>query len=181
MTTTYDTDSTESVSTAYYDTDPNTHTVAAAWASSPLGEPDGEVRYGFAATGAGEPDVAVHEPTPLATRAMLVAALVSGIVGGATLGAVLFGYADPAQPTVVVPGSGAAQTVPSNAVVATPSSPPAPPKPDAVPAPAPKTVVSAPKSAQAAAPAPKPAADPGTPPVSPRPQYGRSRAPSRPR
>ena len=76
-----------------------------------MGEPDGEVRYGFAATGAGEPDVAVDEPKPLATRAMLVAALVSGIVGGAPLGAGLFGYADPGQPTVVVPPSPKADQV----------------------------------------------------------------------
>ena len=37
------------------DTDPNTQTIAAAWASSPLGQPEGEVPSGFATAGPTEP------------------------------------------------------------------------------------------------------------------------------
>ncbi len=173
MTTTYDTEldsdtvaapavsePTESLYACY--DDPDTYTISAAWASSPLGEPDDEISDGFEAI------EAVDEPKPHANRAALAAALAAGIIGGATLGAVLFGYADPGQPSFVVPW-GAVKTSPSQEI-ATPSSPPAPPKPagttDPAPkpaeqAPAPKPIVSEPKTNQEAVPAP---VDPGTPP-----------------
>ena len=106
---------------ACYD-DPDAYTISAAWASSPLGEPDDDINDSF------ETIEAVDEPKPATNRAALAAALAAGIIGGATLGAVLFGYADPAQPTFVVPW-GAVKTSPSQAEVAPSSSPPAPPKP----------------------------------------------------
>ena len=138
------------------DTDPDTHTIADAWASSPLGQPEGEVRYGFATTGGGDAVVGVDQPQPLATRAPRTAALAFGLVAGAALGVVSFGYTEPVQTTVVVPGSGVVQNAPSHAVVATPSGPPAPSTPAAVP-------VSAAVPAPAAAPAPRAPADPGPP------------------
>ena len=149
---------------ACYD-DPDAYTISAAWASSPLGEPDDDISDSF------ETIEAVDEPKPATNRAALAAALAAGIIGGATLGAVLFGYADPAQPTFVVPW-GAVKTSPSQAEVAPSSSPPAPPKPavTAAPAqktleqaPAPKPIVSEPKTNQEVGPGP---VDPGTPPVS---------------
>ena len=175
MTTTYDTElnsdtvaapavsePTESLYACY--DDPDTYTISAAWASSPLGEPDDEISDSFEAI------EAVDEPKPPTSRAALAAALAAGIIGGATLGAVLFGYADPGRPTFVVPW-GAVKTSPSQEI-ATPSSPPAPAKPAGTTGPAPKPVeqapvpkpiVSEPKTNQEVVPAP---VDPGTPPVS---------------
>ena len=175
MTTTYDTElnsdtvaapavsaPTESLYACY--ADPDTYTISAAWASSPFGEPDDEISDSFEAI------EAVDEPKPPTSRAALAAALAAGVIGGATLGAMLFGYADPGQPTVVVPWA-AVKTSPSQEI-ATPSSPPAPPKPagtaDPAPkpaerAPAPKPIGSEPKTNQEVVPAP---VDPGTPPVS---------------
>jgi hypothetical protein len=172
MTTTYDTElnadtvaapavsePTESLYACYDDAD--TYTISAAWASSPLGEPDDQINDRFDA---------VDEPKSPTSRAALAAALAAGIIGGATLGAVLFGYADPGRPTFVVPW-GAVKTSPSQEI-ATPSSPPAPAKPAAiagrVPKPAeqasvPKPIVSEPKTNPEVVPAP---VDPGTPPVS---------------
>ena len=153
MTTTYDTElnrdtvaapavsePTESHYTCY--DDPDTYTISAAWASSPLGEPDDNINDSFEAI------EAVDEPKSPTSRAALAAALAAGIIGGATLGAVLFGYADPGQPSFVVPW-GAVKTSPSQEI-ATPSSPPASPKP----------AVSEQKTNQDVVPAP------GTPPVS---------------
>jgi hypothetical protein len=164
MTTTYDTElnadtvaapavsePTESLYACY--DDPDTYTISAAWASSPLGEPDDEISDGL------ETIEAVDEPKPPTNRAALAAALAAGIIGGATLGAVLFGYTEPGQPTFVVPW-GAVKTSPSQEI-ATPSSAPAPPKP-AAQAPAPKPIVSEPKTNQEVVPAP---VDPGIPPV----------------
>ena len=132
MTTTYDTElnsdtvaapavsePTESLYACY--DDPDNYTISAAWASSPLGEPDDKINDSFEAI------EAVDEPKSPTSRAALAAALAAGIIGGATLGAVLFGYADPGQPSIVVPWA-AVKTSPSQEI-ATPSSPPAPPKP----------------------------------------------------
>ena len=104
MTTTYDVEQTESAP-VFHDTDPtevvsaydDPQTVIAAWSSSALGELDGELTDGFTET---------RERQPAAARAKLFAAVAAGIIGGATLGAVLFGYRDIAPPTVVVPGFG---------------------------------------------------------------------------
>ena len=135
MTTTYeqtesapvlhDTDPTEVVSA--YD-DPQT--VIAAWSSSALGELDGELTDGV---------IGAREREPAAARAKLFAALAAGIIGGATLGAVLFGYRDVAPPTVVVPGFGVStEQLPGEET--TPSTTHAPQKPAAAQAPAPKPV-----------------------------------------
>ena len=104
MTTTYDVEQTESAP-VFHDADPtevvsaydDPQTVIAAWSSSALGELDGELTDGFTET---------RERQPAAARAKLFAAVAAGIIGGATLGAVLFGYRDIAPPTVVVPGFG---------------------------------------------------------------------------
>lgn len=132
MTTTYDTElnsdtvaapavsePTESLYACY--DDPDTYTISAAWASSPLGEPDDEISDRF------ETIEAVGEPKPPTNRAALAAALAASIIGGATLGAVLFGYADSSQPTLVVPW-GAVKTSLSQAVLTPPSSPQGQPK-----------------------------------------------------
>jgi hypothetical protein len=89
--------------TTTYDTDPNTQTIAAAWASISLGQPDREVRYGFATTG---PDAAVTYPDepPTAKRVMVAAGLACDVAAGALLSVMLFTYTDSAQPTVVAPG-----------------------------------------------------------------------------
>jgi hypothetical protein len=89
--------------TTTYDTDPNTHTIAAAWASSSLGQPDREVRYGFATTGSTD-SVTASEEEPTARRVMVAAGLACGIAAGALLGVMLFAYTDSSQPTVVAPG-----------------------------------------------------------------------------
>jgi hypothetical protein len=89
--------------TTTYDTDPNTHTIAAAWASSSLGQPDREVRYGFATTGSTD-SVTASEEEPTARRVMVAAGLACGIAAGALLGVMLFTYTDLSQPTVVAPG-----------------------------------------------------------------------------
>ncbi len=90
-------DPTESVAT--YEIDPDTFTIAEAWSSSPLEVPD-ENRY----------DVAQEETTDErkrdTERAKLFAVLAAGIIGGATVGAVLFGSIEPAKPTFIVPNSG---------------------------------------------------------------------------
>ena len=104
MTTTYDVEQTESAP-VFHDTDPtevvsaydDPQTVIAAWSSSALGELDGELTDGI---------TEAREREPAAARAKLFAAVAAGIIGGATLGAVLFGYRDVAPPTVVVPGFG---------------------------------------------------------------------------
>jgi hypothetical protein len=100
MTTTYDAEPTcDTIAAAYYD-DPDTYTIAEAWMSSPLGELDGDIRQEF-----GWANTSDERDNP-GSRAKLFAALATGIIGGATLGAVLFGYRDVAPPTVVVPGFG---------------------------------------------------------------------------
>jgi hypothetical protein len=157
-------DPTESV--AIYETDPSTYTIAEAWMSSALGEPDEDIRYDFAAAQSDD------RQGSTAGRAKLFAVLASGIIGGATLGAVLFGSIEPANPTFIVPNSGVS-TSPLPASSTPPSTPPsAPPKPAAV-APAPKPAVAqeqAPKpvapTPDAVPPAPNSAVDPGIPPVS---------------
>lgn len=101
--------------TTTYDTDPNTQTIAVAWASSPLGQPEREVRYGFATTGPTEP-VTASEEQPTAERVMIAAGLACGIAAAALAGVMFFAYTDSAQPAVVVPGS-----APQHAVVVGPS------------------------------------------------------------
>src|SRR5689334_2295415 len=92
--------------TTAYDTDPNAHTVAAAWASSPLGQPDHEVDDG----------VTQDAPRSNAKHAVLAFALAGGIGVGAAL-ALTFVDLTPADDVVVVPGS----TAPQPAVVVAPS------------------------------------------------------------
>jgi len=117
--------------TTTHDTDPNTATIAAAWASSELGQPEREVRYGFPPADPPEFD---EQKAPV-RRAIVAAALASGVIGGATLGVTLFDFGDSSLPTVVTP-------TPDRAVVVGPS----------MPAPAPTQVL--PQQAPTVAPAP---------------------------
>lgn len=159
MTTTYDSEfSTETIAAPQYD-DPDTYTIAEAWASSPLDEIDDD--YDPAADTADDRD-------PAGSRAKLFAALAAGIIGGATLGAVLFGDRAVAPPTVVVPGFGVSTTdmptaasMPSNT-----ASQPALLKPAALPAQAQKPVAPASETAPTVDGLPNADVDPGIPPVS---------------
>jgi hypothetical protein len=101
--------------TTTYDTDPNIQTIAVAWASSPLGQPEREVRYGFATTSPTEPVIA-FKVQPTAERVMIAAGLASGIAAAALVGVMFFADTNSAQPMVVVPGS-----APQHAVVVGPS------------------------------------------------------------
>lgn len=146
--------------TTNFDTDPNTQTVAAAWASSPLGQPEREVRFGFAPTGPTEA-VADDEPRPDRKKAILAAALGAGVIAGSGIGVMLFDYTDSAQPTVVVPRS-------ESRLPSPPVAPPTPARPAIDNAPAPNSVV----PQQRTGPAPvapssgQGPADVGTPPAS---------------
>lgn len=132
MTTIYDADTTSDTVAApvYYD-DPDTYTIAEAWMSSPLGELDGDRGYA-------EADTTDDRDRRDGSRGKLFAAVAAGVIGGATLGAVLFGYRPVAPPTVVVPGFGVStEQLPS--VSPSPSnSPQSTQKPAAAIAPAPK-------------------------------------------
>jgi hypothetical protein len=107
--------------TTTYDTDPNTQTIAAAWASSELGQPDHEV--GFDTTGPTEL-ATTSEEEPTARRVMVATGLACGIAAGALLGVMLFANTGSPQPTVVAPGP-----TPEHAVVVGPSTAAPPPKP----------------------------------------------------
>jgi hypothetical protein len=160
MATTYETEfGTETVAAAQYD-DPDTYTIAEAWASSPLDDVGG--MHGVAAA---------EDRDPAASRAKLFAALTAGIIGGATLGAVLFGYRAVPPPTVVVPGFGVS-THQLPAAPTTPNPQAAKPAPTQIPAPKPVQQTAAPtpvavesKTNEDVAAAPDTAADPGVPPV----------------
>ncbi len=165
MTTTYDTEfNTETIASPQYD-QPDTYTVAEAWASSLLGEMGDDYDAVVADT--------ADDRNPAGSRAKLFAALASGIIGGATLGAVLFGYKAVNPPTVVVPGFGVStEQLPAAPSMA--SSPQASQKPAAVQVPASKPVEQAAvpnpiapesKTNEEVAAAPDATADPGTPPV----------------
>jgi len=91
--------------TTNFDTDPNTQTIAAAWASSPLGDPVSGPTDLWETTGPTEAVAPTDHPQPGAKRAILAAALASGVIGGAAFGVMLFDYTDSAQPTIVVPRS----------------------------------------------------------------------------
>lgn len=137
--------------TTTYDTDPNTQTVAAAWVSSPLSQPERGVRHGLAPDTTGP--VPTFEEPPIAKRVMLAAGLTCGIAAGALVGVMFFADSDSSQPTVVAPGPAL-----QHAFLVTPSSPAASPKPVE---PLPKPVVSAQHSAPAVvSPAPQTPAAP---------------------
>ncbi|WP_142392619.1 hypothetical protein [Mycobacterium sp. 3519A] len=146
-------------------TDPNTATIAAAWASSELGQPEREVRYGFPPA---DPHI-VQERRPQPKRAILAAALVAGVIGGAVLGVTLFDFGDSSQPPIVTPAH-------ERAVVVGPSIPA--PAPAPVPQQAPVIVAPAPARAPAAVATPPaqdtavvetPAPVPDYPPLPPKP------------
>jgi hypothetical protein len=177
MTTTYETSPTDNTiaglwvtdpteAVPVYDTDSSTHTIAEAWSSSPL---DAFGEDGYDAPQDETPDERRRD----SERAKLFAVLAAGIIGGATVGAVLFGSIEPAMPTFIVPDSGVSTSPMPSSSSATPSSAasaaPTAPKPAAIApvqkpagqAPAPKP--DAPKP-EPAPPAPAAEADPGTPP-----------------
>lgn len=103
--------------TTTYDPDPDTRTVAAAWASSELGQPEREVRYGFTTADPAESD----KQKPPAKRAILAAALASGVIGGAVLGVTLFDFGDSSQPAVVTPAPDRAVVVGSSTAAPAPT------------------------------------------------------------
>jgi hypothetical protein len=135
------------------DTDPNTQTIAAAWASSPLGQPDGEVRSGFATAGPTEP-VTARADERSAKRVMVATGLACGIGAGALLGVMLFTSSDSSQPAVVVPAP-----APQHAVVVSSSTAgPAPKHVVAEQSTAPTAVAPAPRSGPSVAASPTPPA-----------------------
>jgi hypothetical protein len=139
--------------TTTYDADPNTQTIAAAWASSPLGQPERELRYGFATAEPAELD----EPKSPAKRAILAAALAAGVIGGAVLGVTLFDFGDSSQPMVIEKGA-----VPGHAVVVGPNG--------TAPAPSTQVVPEQKAAPSVIAPAPQRGPSPvdlATPPVAP--------------
>jgi hypothetical protein len=121
------------------ETDPNTQTIASAWASSPLGDPVSGPTELWETDGPTEAVAPPDDQPPVAKRAILSAALASGVIGGAALGVMLFDYTDSAQPTVVVPRSesrlpGPPPALPTETRLA-PSSNPVVPQPRTAPAP----------------------------------------------
>lgn len=100
--------------TTHYDTDPNTQTFAAAWASSELGQPENEVRWGFADDG--EPPLAddtalasAYDTEPTADQrgttskhAVVAAAVGLAVSAAAAVGLMFFSFGP--EPTVAVPG-----------------------------------------------------------------------------
>jgi hypothetical protein len=117
--------------TTTYDTEPNTQTIAVAWASSPLGQPEREVRYGFATTSPTEP-VTAFEVQPTAERVMIAAGLACASAAAALVGVMFFVDTDSAQPTVVVPGSGAGLSTPETSGASSSSRLPGAPSPNPV-------------------------------------------------
>lgn len=88
--------------TTSYDTDPHAPTIAAAWASSPLGQPDTEVGHGFEATVPSAPIADLDEPAT-AKRALVAAGVAFAVAAGALTGVMLFYTGDSSQPTLTVP------------------------------------------------------------------------------
>jgi hypothetical protein len=88
--------------TTSYDTDPHAPTIAAAWASSSLGQPDTEVRHGFDATDIDAAVTDFGEP-PTAKRVMVAAGIACAVAAGALTGVMLFYAGDSARPAVTVP------------------------------------------------------------------------------
>ena len=88
--------------TTSYDTDPHAPTIAAAWASSSLGQPDTEVGHGFAPTGVDAVVSEFAEP-PTAKRAMVAAGIACAIAAGALTGVTMFYSGHSSQPAVTVP------------------------------------------------------------------------------
>jgi hypothetical protein len=105
--------------TTTFDTEQSTQTVAAAWASSPLGEPDHEVGYGFSDDTVAALTTA-EELRPVRKNAIVALALAAGIGAGAAFG-LYFADFTPDQPTIAVPAS----TSPEHAVVITETGQPA--------------------------------------------------------
>jgi len=136
-----------------FDIDPNTQTVASAWASSSLGQPEREVRFGFAPEPAADTEpVEVVTRRPVAKHAIIAAALACGIGGGTALGLMFLDFS-PHQPAVTVPAT------PGHAVVVTDN--PSPSAPQHAP-----STVDAPVTARVGIP---PAGVPGGPAVAPQP------------
>jgi hypothetical protein len=151
MTTAYTADQTETLNTC-----DDAATIIAAWSSSDLGELDNH----FTAM----QDDRTDEPT--AGRAKLFAALAAGVIGGATVGAVLFGY-QAGPPTAVVPGFGVSTSAIPAADATSNGQPSRPVSAAALPAQAPTSVaLGGPDTAPAPDSVPNTAVDPGTPPVS---------------
>lgn len=96
-----------------YDTDPNTHTIAAAWSSSPLGDPVTGPTELWETVDHAEAVAPATKQMSIARHAALVAALAGGIGAGAAFGLAVFEFTDSAQPTVAVPSVSAPLSAPS--------------------------------------------------------------------
>ena len=90
--------------TTSYDTDPNSPTIASAWASSPLGEPDTEIGHRFEATGFSAPITDPGEPAT-AKRVMVTAGIACATAAGALTGVMSFYAGGSPQPAITVPAS----------------------------------------------------------------------------
>jgi hypothetical protein len=145
---------TQTLASARYD-DSDPYTIAEAWSATPLEQFDRPLPVAFAESPAADDAYQVEpapEPDPTLARAKLFGALAAGVIGGATVGAVLFGWAEPAQSTVIAPESSVVvSSLPSAATEApvmatktapapTVSTPPGSAAPAAVPAPKPAPV-----------------------------------------
>jgi hypothetical protein len=76
--------------TTNFATDPNTQTIAAAWASSPLGPLDYETGDPFDGETVAAAIAPSAKPNSIGKGAVLAAVLAAGIAGGAALGLALF-------------------------------------------------------------------------------------------
>jgi hypothetical protein len=91
----------EQIMTAIYDMDPSTSTIATAWSSCDLGDPQTEPTEFWAALDAD--DAADPKPASVARRVGFVAAL-AGVFGlGAAFGLAVFDVADWTPPTIALP------------------------------------------------------------------------------
>ena len=154
----------EQIMTAIYDMDPSTSTIATAWSSSGLGDPETGPTESWEALAADE--AADRKPASITRHPGFVAALVGVFGMGAAFGLAVFDFADWTPPTITLPYVSTQETpspievAPSVAV----SAPGALPKPVAAAPPnmvSPTPTASAPESAPVAA-APTVANQPGS-------------------
>jgi hypothetical protein len=123
-----------------YETEPTT--IAAAWSTSPLGDPTSEPTEGW--DGGIERVMPATKPTSIARHALVIVALACGVGLGAALGLAVFDSTERTQPMVTVPRVEAPSVGPTSPAHALPAHDPAS-KPEHLPLP--KPTVAAPESA----------------------------------